>query len=333
MDVTLRRLLLASLAALGLVSHGRAAETQPYPLAIATGGVTGVYYQIGAAICRLLKDHPPQHPIDCTTEGSNGSVRNLIDMRWDHVPLAIAQSDSLYYAVTGTGPFAGTGPDRSVRALFSLVTEAFVVMTRGDSPVPSLAELKGKRLSIGPPASGTDVTFRRLMAARGWSAGDFRAFPDIKSSLQAAALCRGDVDAIAVVGANPSPSLQEATHACNARFVPISFAFAQAMIERHPYYVSALIPGGLYPNNPNPTETVGVRATLVAPAGTPDEVVYEVTRAVFDNLAELKTLHLAFAPIEKADIVRYCVFAPIHAGAQRYYREQGLKLEACPAVR
>lgn len=329
----LRRLFLA-LAALGLSAQAAAAQDRPpFRLAIATGGVTGIYYQIGAAICRLLREHPPQRPIECINEGSNGAVRNLIDMRWGRVPLALTQSDSLHYAVTGTGPFAGSGPDREVRALFTLVTEAFAVLTRGDNAVGSPAELKGRRVSTGAPASGTDTTFRRLMAARGWSPREFQLLTDTTSALQAAALCRGTVDAIAVVGANPSPSLQEATFACNARFVPINLAFASAMIEQGPYYVPALIPGGLYPNNPMPTETVGVRATLVAPAGTPDDVVYEVTRAVLDHLPELKTFHLAFAPIEREEILRYCVFAPIHPGAERYYRERGFPVATCPGVR
>jgi TRAP transporter TAXI family solute receptor len=324
--------LLAALAA-GLAGPGAAAAAEPFPLTIATGGVTGIYYQIGAAICRLLEDHPPGRPIDCTTDGSNGSVRNLINMRWGDVPLALAQGDSLYYAVSGTGPFAGTGPDREVRALFSLVTEAFAVMTRGADPVAALTELKGRRLSIGPPASGTDVTFRRLMAARGWNVADFQSAPEVTSALQAAALCTGRVDAIALVAASPTPSVQEATFGCGARFVPISYTFAETMIEANPYYVPAVIPGGLYPNNPAPTETIGVRATLVAPASTPDTVVYEVTRAVLDHLDELRTLHLAFASVDQADILRYCVFAPIHPGAARYFRERGLKLEACEGVR
>jgi TRAP transporter TAXI family solute receptor len=327
------RLLAILIGACLSIAAAGAARAEPFQLSIATGGVTGVYYQIGAAVCRLLNDHPPAPGIDCRTEGSNGSVRNLINMRYDNVPMAVAQSDSLHDAVAGTGPFAGTGRDTEVRALFSLVSEAFMILSRGDQTATSALGLQGRRISIGSPASGTEVTFRRLMAARGWSSGDFAALTDIKDSLQATALCRNEVDAIAVVAANPSGSVQEATFTCAARIVPLSPSFTRLMVEQHPYYVPVVVPGGLYPNNPSPTETVGVRATLVAPARTPDEVVYAVTKTVFENLPELRTLHLAFARIDANEILRYCVFAPIHPGALRYFREQGLDLQVCPSAR
>ena len=176
-----------------------------------TGGVTGIYYQIGAAICRLLRDHPPAHAIDCRTEGSAGSIANLLSLGQDEVPLALAQADSLHDAVTGTGGFANRPPDTRLRALFSPVVETFLVLSRAGDSATQIADLKGHRVNIGPPASGTEVTFRQLMAARGWSDTDFTALLGIRSSQQAAALCGGRVDAIAFVAANPVPVVQEAT--------------------------------------------------------------------------------------------------------------------------
>jgi uncharacterized protein len=326
----LKAILLGAALALGPAAGARA---EPFRLNIWTGGVTGVYYQIGAAICRLLQDHPPRRPIACTTAGSAGSVGNLIQMRTGEVPLALAQADSLHDAVTGTGGFANIGRDSQVRALFSLVTETLLVLTRREDWVPKLLELKGRRVNIGAPASGSEVTFRQLLAERGFTAAEFVELSDIKASLQAVALCDGEVDAIAFMAANPVPVMQEATHLCDTRFVPLDQEFTRAMVDRHPFYVPGMIPGGLYPNNPDPTPTIGVRATLVAPASTPDDVIYEVTRTVLDNLAELRTLHLAFATIEAKEILGYCVFAPIHPGAQRYFKERGLHLEVCPPRR
>ncbi len=297
-------------------------RAEPFQLAIATGGVTGIYYQFGAAICRLLTDHPPATPMDCTTEGSDGSVRNLVALRQGKVPLALAQSNSLYDAVTGaSGP-----PDTSVRALFSPVTEAFMVLTRARDWVAQVTELRGLRINIGAPASGSDATFRRLLAARGWSASQFGQMSGMRASLQASALCAGRVDAISFVAANPVPLMQEATFSCDARFVPLDQEFARSMLERYPYYVPAEVPGGLYPNNPDPVPTIGVRAVVVASSSTPDDVVYQITRTVFENLAELRTLHLAFAHIQADDMLDQCVFAPVHPGAARYYREAGLQL-------
>ena len=304
------------------------AWAEPYRLAIATGGVTGIYYQIGAAICRLLRDHPPAHAIDCRTEGSAGSIANLLSLGQDEVPLALAQADSLHDAVTGTGGFANRPPDTRLRALFSPVVETFLVLSRAGDSATQIADLKGHRVNIGPPASGTEVTFRQLMAARGWSDTDFTALLGIRSSQQAAALCGGRVDAIAFVAANPVPVVQEATFSCAARLLPLDQKFTNMIIEHHPYYVPATVPGGVYPNNPQPTPTIGVRGVVVASAATPDELVYEVTRTVFKNVAELRTLHLAFADVVADEMLHQCMFAPIHPGAARYYREAGLKLPA-----
>ena len=125
---------------LGATTPTRAA---PYELAIATGGVTGIYYQFGAAICRLLRDHPPGRPIDCVTEGSGGSVANLQNLREGRVPLALAQSDSTFDAATGAGGFARQGADPKLRALFSPVTEAFMVLTRIRDWVTELGAICG----------------------------------------------------------------------------------------------------------------------------------------------------------------------------------------------
>ena len=323
----INRRLLWSVVSVGVLLGAAApVRAEPYQLSIATGGVTGIYYQFGAAICRLLTDHPPAVPMACTTEGSAGSVRNLIELGEGATQLALAQSDSLYDAATATGTFSGRDRDTTVRALFSPVTEAFMVLTRAADWVAQVVDLRGLRINIGAPASGSEATFRRLLAARGWSPGDFAKLSDLRASLQASALCAGRVDAISFVAANPVPLMQEATFSCRSRFVALDQEFARALIERHPYYVPAEVPGGLYPNNPDPVPTIGVRAVVVASSSTPDDVVYQITKTVFENLAELRTLHLAFANIEADDMVDQCVFAPVHPGAARYYREAGLMM-------
>lgn len=308
------------------------ARAEPYPLAIATGGVTGVYYQIGAAICRLLRDHPPAVPITCTTDGSPGAVQNLIDLRGGGAKLALVQADTLYDAVRGEGPFARFGPDRQVRAMFTLVTETVNVLTREAEPAASLADLRGRRVNIGAPASGTEVTFRRLMAARGWTDADFAGFTEFRTTLQADALCNEETDGTVFVGANPSAAMQQSTFACSARLVPIADTFMTALGRRYPFYTAAVIPGGTYPANPEPVPTIGVRATLTAASATPSVVVHAVTAVVLDHLDELRQLHLAFVGIDLAEVTRHCVMAPLHPGTVRYLRERRLELRACPEV-
>jgi TRAP transporter TAXI family solute receptor len=314
----------ALLLALLAVPPVRAADTLPIEMPITTGGVTGIYYQIGAAICRLLRDHPPAVPIDCQTQGSAGSIANVLAVAEGRMPLGLAQGDTLYYAVTGSGGFGGSSPDTKLRSLFSPVVETFLVLTTADNWAAQVADLRGRRINIGAPASGTEVTFRQMMAARGWSAADFRDLSGIRASLQAQALCAGRVDAVVFVAANPVPVIQDAAFACAARFVPLNQAFASDMIARHPYYVPVVVPGGLYPNNPDPTPTIGVRGIVIASTATPDEIAYLVTRTVFEHLPEMRTLHLAFADVTAEEMLGPCLFAPVHPGAARYYREAGL---------
>jgi TRAP transporter TAXI family solute receptor len=240
------------------------------------------------------------------------------------VALGLAQADTLHDAVLGTGALAGRAPDRRLRVLFSPVVETFMILTRADRWVPQIAGLRGRRVSIGAQASGSEATFRQMMAARGWGPADFAQIVAIRPSLQARALCEGTVDAIAFVAANPVPVIQEATFACAARFVAAEGEFAREMVARHPYYIAAAVPGGLYPNNPEPTPTIGVRGVVIASQDTPDDLAYEVTRAVLAHLPEFRTLHLAFAEVTAEGMLDHCLFAPVHPGAARYYREVGL---------
>lgn len=316
----------AALALALLMASAPTRAATPFPLAIGTGGVTGIYYQIGAALCRLLRDHPPAVPVDCSTEGTAGSVDNVNRVAAGTLPLGLAQGDTLHDAVAGAGAFAGKPLDGRLRALFSPVVETFLVLTTAGNWVPRVSDLRGRRINIGPPASGSEITFNQLLRARGWRPGDFGAITTIRSSLQAQALCRGAVDAVAFVAANPVPVMQEATFACAARLVPLDQEFASAMIESHPAYVPAVVPGGLYPNNPDPTPTIGVRAVVIASADLPDEIAYIVTRTLFTRMPEFRTLHLAFAQAQPKELVDQCLFAEVHPGAARYYREAGIAM-------
>lgn len=316
----------AGLALVLLVAAAEGQAATPFPLAIGTGGVTGIYYQIGAALCRLLRDHPPAVPIDCSTEGTAGSADNVERIAAGALPLGLAQGDTLRDAVTGEGAFAGKPLDGRLRALFSPVVETFLVLTTARNWVPRVSDLRGRRINIGPPASGSEITFHQMMRARGWQPGDFGQITTIRSSLQAQALCGGLVDAVAFVAANPVPVMQEATFVCAARLVPLDREFASSMIEKNRAYVPAVVAGGVYPNNPDPTPTIGVRGVVIASADLPDEIAYIVTRTLFTRMPEFRTLHLAFAHAQPNELVDQCMFAEVHPGAARYYREAGLTM-------
>jgi TRAP transporter TAXI family solute receptor len=291
---------------------------------LGTAGVTGVYYPAGGAICRMVNKSRSQHGMTCAMESTEGSIANLEALRAGEIDLALVQSDWQFQAYEGDGPFAAAGPDRDLRAVLSLHPEPFTVVARADSGIARVADLKGKRVNIGNPGSGQRATTEALMAATGWTMADFAQASELPAEEQAAALAAGRVDAIIFTVGHPSGEIYDATKSTAARIVPITGPTVDRLLADHPYFAQATIPGGIYRGNDRPTPTFGVRATLVTTAGTPDEVVYLVVKSVFENIDEFRSLHPALAQLDRREMARAALTAPLHPGAERYYREAGL---------
>ena len=237
----------------------------------------------------------------------------------------VAQSDTQYNALEGLGEeFEGQGPFEDLRAVFALHPEPFTLLARADSGIETFDDLKGKRVNVSDPGSGSRATFGVLMEAKGWTMDDFALASELKSAEQSQALADNKVDAIAFVVGHPNGSIQEATTTTDARLIPVSGPEVDALVEANPYYAKAVIPGGMYAGNPEDTETFGVGATFVTTADMSDEAVYELVKAVFENFEEFKKLHPAFANLDKEEMTRAGLSAPLHPGAEKYYREAGL---------
>ena len=183
--------------------------------------------------------------------------------------------------------------------MFSLHAEPFTVVARANSGIATFDDLKGKRVNVGNPGSGQRSTMEMLMAAKGWTMNDFALVSELKSAEQAQALCDDKIDAMVFTVGHPSGSIQEATTSCAARLIPVTGPEVDQLLAQNPYDVKSVIPGGMYPGNDQDVETFGVKATLVTRADVPDDVVYEVTKAVFEHLDEFKKLHPAFAALQK----------------------------------
>jgi TRAP transporter TAXI family solute receptor len=294
-------------------------------ITIGTGGVTGVYYPAGGAICRLVNAGRQEHGIRCSVESTGGSVYNVNTMRQGELDFGVVQSDVQYNALKGLGAeFEGQGPFEDLRAVFALHPEPFTLLARADSGINTFDDLRGKRVNVSNPGSGSRATFEVLMDAKGWTMGDFALASELKSAEQSQALADNNVDAIAFIVGHPNGSIQEATTTTDARLISVSGPEVDALVEENPYFSKALIPGGMYQGNPEDTETFGVRATFVTSADVPEEVVYEVTKAVFENFEDFKELHPAFATLEKEEIVTGGLSAPMHPGAEKYFKEAGL---------
>ncbi len=303
------------------VSQAEAVENQF--VTIGTGGVTGVYYPTGGAICRLVNKTRKTHGIRCSVESTGGSVYNLNTIRAGELDMGVAQSDWQYHAYHGTSKFEKQGANKALRAVFSVHPEPFTVVARADSGIKNFMDLKGKRVNIGNPGSGQRGTMEIAMEAVGMTRADFKLASELKSSEQSKALCDNKVDAMVFTVGHPSGSIKEATTSCDSVMVTVDGAAIAKLVADHDYYRTATIPGGMYRGTDNDTKTFGVGATFVSSTNVPEDVIYNVVKAVFDNFEDFKKLHPAFNNLVPAEMIKDGLSAPLHAGAVKYYKEMG----------
>ena len=291
---------------------------------IGTGGVTGVYYPTGGAICRLVNKNRNKHGIRCSTESTGGSVFNLNTIRAGDLDMGVAQSDWQYHAYHGSSKFKDKGANRELRAIFSVHPEPFTVVARVDSGIRNFGDLKGKRVNVGNPGSGQRGTMEVLMEASGWKMSDFALASELKSSEQSMALCDNKIDAMVFTVGHPSGSIKEATTSCDSVLVNVTGSAVDMLVAENDFYRTATIPGGMYSGNANDTKTFGVGATFVTSTRTPEDVIYQVVKAVFENFDSFRKFHPAFRNLDKRQMIKDGLSAPLHAGAVKYYKEAGL---------
>jgi uncharacterized protein len=308
-----------------LVTDMPMAQAQQQFVTIGTGGVTGVYYPVGGAICRLVNQGRNDHGIRCSAESTEGSVFNLNSIRQGELDFGVVQSDIQYHAYEGSDRFEPEGPFEDLRAVFSLHPEPFTVLVRPDAGVETFEDVRGKRVNVGNPGSGQRATVERLMEEMGWTMDDFSLASELPSREQAAALCDNRIDVILFTVGHPSGSIQEPIATCDAQIISVEGEVVDRLVDETPYYFHATIPAGMYPNHGEDIRTFGVGATFVTRADTPDEVVYVVTKAVFENFDTFTGLHPAFDVLEQKTMVEAGLTAPLHEGAERYFEEAGLK--------
>ena len=312
----------AATAAL-LLGAAPAAVAQQKFITIGTGGVTGVYYAAGGAICRLVNKDRAKHGIRCSVESTGGSVFNVNTIKAGELDLGFAQSDVQYNAAKGQGNFKDAGAYGDLRAVFSVHPEPFTVLARKEANIKTFADFKGKRFNVGNPGSGTRASLEEMIAAMGLKLTDFSLASELKADEHGPALCDGKIDGFFYGVGHPSANIQDPTTSCGAKLVPLTGPFVDKLVADKPYYAKANIPGGLYPNNPEGAQTYGVLATVVTSAKAPAESVYQVVKAVFDNFDEFKKLHPALANLKPESMVTDGLSAPLHEGAVKYYKEKG----------
>jgi len=309
---------------IGLALAAPAAMAEDKYVTIGTGGQTGVYYVVGQSICKLVNRGTKTHDIKCTAPSTGGSVANLNAIRAGEQDMGVAQSDWQYHAYNGTSKFEEAGPNKDLRAVFSVHQEPFTVIARTDSGIKTFDDLKGKRVNVGNPGSGQRGTMEVLMAAKGWTMDDFKLASELKSAEQAQALCDNKVDAIVFTVGHPNGSIQEATTSCDAIIVPVTGSEVDKLVADNAYYAKAKIPGGMYKGTDADVDTFGVGATFVSSTKTDPETIYVVVEAVFDNFDRFKKLHPAFQHLDAKAMTTNNLSAPLHDGAAKYYKEKGM---------
>ncbi|WP_370159262.1 TAXI family TRAP transporter solute-binding subunit [Salipiger bermudensis] len=308
----------------GALVMGAAASAQDQQfISIGTGGVTGVYYPTGGAICRLVNRERKEHGIRCAVESTGGSVYNINTIKAGELEFGVAQSDWQYHAYNGSSQFSDN-PFPELRAVFSVHPEPFTLLARADAGVEKFEDIAGKRVNVGNPGSGQRATMEVVMDAFGISMDDLALATEYKGSEMAQQLCDGNIYSMIYTVGNPAASIQEATTTCDVKLVDVVGEPIDTLVADNPYYRVATIPGGMYAGNDEDTTTFGVGATFVTSSEVPEDVVYVVSKAVMENISDFQQLHPAFANLDPAQMVQDGLSAPLHPGAEKAYQELGL---------
>ena len=301
------------------------AAAQQQFITIGTGGITGVYYPTGGAICRLVNKGRKDHGVRCSVESTGGSVYNLNTIRAGELDMGVVQSDWQYHAYHGTGKqaFIDAGPFTDLRAVFAIHGEPVTIIARADAGIKTVQDLVDKRVNIGNPGSGTEATWNVLWSAMGYTNDDLKLAAQMKSAETPGALCDNKIDALFWLVGHPNGLSKEATTTCDAVMVEVSGPVIDKLVADNSFYFKSTIPGGMYLGNPDDIPVFGVGATFVSSTATPENTVYQVVKAVFENFDDFKRLHPAFANLNEADMITNGLSAPLHDGAIKYYKERG----------
>lgn len=291
-------------------------------VSLGTGGVTGLYYPTGGAICRLVNLQRNAHGTRCALRSTPGSVSNLLQVVSGELDLGIAEAGQLNNAYQGQGDFSEPAP--GLRTLTGLFPEYISVLVRKDAGINQFSDLREKRFNTGRQGSSQRLTMDILMTSRGWLLDDFSEVLELEPAEQAQALCDNRIDATLYVVGHPSGAIKEAIRDCDSQLIPLMPEDIAALTRQNSHYQPVSIPGALYSTDMPDVKTAGVNAVLFTRSDLPDEVAYNLVRSLFEQFDHFKRMHPAFGLLEAHRMINTPLAAPMHPGAERYFREQGL---------
>lgn len=281
---------------------------------IATGGTAGVYYPLGGAIAEIINKNIPG--ANATAQTTGASVANVNLLASDSVQVAFIQNDISYYAVNGEEMFK----DKKVEGLQCLATlypETCQIITLNKTGIKSVADLKGKRVAVGAAGSGVEANARQILAANGITYNDIKvqylSFAEAANSLK-----DGNIDAGFITAGHPTAAIQDIAAQHDVVLLPVEDAVADKLIKEYPFYTKVTIPAKTYPNQDKDIQTLGVKAMLVVTDKMDEKTAYDITKAIFENLDQLKAAHSVGAFMSKENS-KDGISIPMHPGAEKYF--------------
>lgn len=292
-------------------------------LVIAGGEVTGYYFPVAGAICRVInKDHP--HGLGCVVMPSSGSSANLALLRGGEADLALVQSRAAQQAVAGEEGFKDAGPMPDLRAVMALHGEVAVVVTRPGSGIEQLGDLRGKRVNLGRPGSFQRAMAETVIDASGLSQGDLSVLVELDLGEQAAELCQGNIDAAVFTGIHPMTEVQTVMEECGATLVSIRSKSMDSFLRKVPAVARFAVKGGTYDGQKEDVAAIGLKTLLVTNRLSAEEVS-DVVKAVWSNFGAFTRLHPVLKGLSKAEASRDGIPIRMHEGAEKIHGEGGAR--------
>ena len=309
------------IAAATAMSLASAPAMAAQDILIGGGSVTGVYYQVALQTCKIMNKHRG-NDYNCVGRPALGSVFNINAVKRGLLDFGVAQSDRNWQATNGKADWEGK-PMAELRSVFSMHPETVLLMTRKETGIKSVMDLKGKTVNIGNPGSGQRGNAEDILRLHGIDKDKDINAEGLQQGEASRALVDKKVDAFFYTVGNPSAAIEEPANSTDADLVNVNSKAIKDFIADKPYYVMATIPSGTYKGINHDTETYAVKATVVTSEMVSEQLVYDYVKTVFENLEELKGLHAAFKILAPKDMMGGLT-APLHKGAVKYYKERGL---------